>query len=137
MITRRLMSARWFKTVCIEQVRCVGQNIEKRFLPAFDSITEEANKVEEDAWVRFEESAGPDADPASGAEWAFREGLSHYMNLEDLQQGFINFSAAYCYHFFEQQLFYFHKKELLERRKDRIADYTSMTKLEAVSKDMV
>jgi len=61
----------------------------------------------------IEESAGPDADPSSGAESAFREGLAHYMDLEDLQQGFINFSAAYCYHLFEQQLFYFHKKELL------------------------
>ena len=36
------------------------------------------------------------------------------MNLNDLRQGLLNFSAAFYFHLFEQQLFWFHRKELLQ-----------------------
>src|SRR6266545_4136721 len=118
MISRNLMWARWFKDVCVVQVRCVADNLEKRILLTFESINEEAEKVEEEAWKRFEESAGPDSDLGSGAEWAFQEGLAHYMNLDNLRQALHNVSAAFCYHLFEQQLFYFHRKELLKQHEE-------------------
>jgi hypothetical protein len=112
------MWAGWFRNVCIVEIRCLADNVEKRFLPTFDSMTEEAEKIEQEAWKRFEESADSDADPGAGAERAFQDGLAHYMDLEGLQQGFLNFSAAYCYHLFEQQILYFHKKELLKPQEE-------------------
>jgi hypothetical protein len=116
MISRNLMWARWIRGVCIVQIHYVGDNVEKRILPTFESMTDEADKIEEEAWKRFGESAGPEADPSSGAEWAFEQGLDHYMNLSDLRQGMLSFSAAFCHHLFEQQLLYLHRKELLQRQ---------------------
>lgn len=113
MFSRYLWWARWIEEDCIAQIRCLADNIEKRILPTFDSVSEEANQIEEEAWRRFNEAAGPDADPASGAEHAFIASLDHYTNLKSLEQGMLNFAAAYCYHLFEQQLFYFHRNELL------------------------
>jgi len=118
MISRHLMWANWCKEVCIVQIRCFADNLEKRILPTFESVSEEGNRIAEEAWKRFNESAGPDSDMESGAEWASNQGFTHYRNLEDLQQGLLNFSAAFCYHLFEQQLLFFHRKELLKPQEE-------------------
>jgi hypothetical protein len=118
MFSRHLWWTWWIKEECIAQIRCLADNIENRILPAFDSVTEEANQIEEEAWRRFNEAAGPDADPAAGAEHALNQGLDHYTNLANLEQGMLNFAAAYCYHLFEQQFFYFHRKELLTQQEE-------------------
>jgi len=116
------MWAMWFKDVCVVQIQLLLDNFEKRILSSFESISDEAEKVQQEAWERFEKSAGPDSDPSSGAEWALQEGIVHYMNLEDLRQGLLNVSATFCYHLFEQQLFYFHRKELLKQYEENDHD---------------
>lgn len=111
------------------QIRYFADNLEKRILPTFASINREGEKVREEAWKGFKESATPDADPESAAEWAFHEGLSHYINLEDLRQGLLNMSAAFCYHLFEQQLFRFHRKELLKQHEENNHDLFNLTEV--------
>lgn len=113
--SRHLWWATFFREAFIKQLEVFRDSLQNRLLASFDDIEEEANKVTEEAWRRFGESASPDIDPGDLAESARDAGVQHYMNLSNLKQGLINAYASFCYHLFEQQLFYFHRKELLSQ----------------------
>jgi hypothetical protein len=95
----------------------VVETLERRLLPTFDTIEEEARSLSEEAWesAMSEPSLG-DVDPSEIAEAAQSFGIDHYMLLDSLRQGMINLYAAALYHVFEQQVFYFHRKEVLDPR---------------------
>jgi len=118
MFSRHLWWASFFRESFIKQFELFRDSLQKRLLASFEDIEEEANKVTEEAWSRFGTTASPDADPGDLVEPAQEAGLDHYMNLVNLKQGLINAYASFCYHLFEQQLFYFHRKELLTQTEE-------------------
>lgn len=88
--------------------------MERKILPAFDNIKNEAGEVEREAF----ENPGVYIDPeyydsADAAENAFEKGLEYYQWMNDMLQGIINLFSAGLYHLFEQQLLLFHRKVLL------------------------
>lgn len=95
----------------------VVETLERRLLPTFDTIEEEARALSEEVWesAMSEQSLGDD-DPSEIAEAAQSFGIDHYMLLEGIRQGMINLYAAALYHVFEQQVFFFHRKEVLDPR---------------------
>ena len=106
-----------FRTEFVPQLGAVSEALEKRMLPAFDGIDEEAHAVTEKAWNDFMAMpATGDEDPSDFVEPAQQAGVAHYMLLDGVRQGMINLFAAALYHVFEQQVLLFLREELLNRR---------------------
>ena len=89
--------------------------MEKKIIPAFDSIEEEADEIEREAFENPSVYIDPEHyDAADAAEDAFEKGLEYYEWMKGMLQGIINLFAAGLYHLFEQQLLLFHRQELLD-----------------------
>ena len=88
--------------------------LEEKIVPAFDSIENEADEIEREA---FENPGGyidpENYDPADAAENAFERGLEYYQWMKGTLQGVINLFTSGLYHLLEQQLLLFHRQELL------------------------
>jgi hypothetical protein len=97
----------------VPEIEAYVDALARRLLPTFAAISEEADKVESDAYERLSSRASEDADPADLAQQAFDESLEYYMRMDDLKQGIINLFAAGLYHAFVQQLLVFHRYALL------------------------
>src|SRR5437867_4494809 len=113
MISRTLWWASYFRSGFVRQLRVFMDALETRLMTPFKNIEQEANRVAQETWNGFGKSAYPEADPGDLAELAQEAGFQYYSDLKNLEQGLINVYASFCYHLFEQQLFYFHRKELL------------------------
>jgi hypothetical protein len=85
----------------------------KRLLPTFESVGEEADRVEQEAWDR--PSYSEDTDPADLAEQARNEAITFVQMMESIRQGLINMFAASLWHALEQKLLLLHRRELLDR----------------------
>jgi hypothetical protein len=104
----------YFRSEFVPQLRAMVDVLEKRLLPAFAGIEEEAERVSEEAWDAFMSSPGTgDEDPADFADAAEQAGVSHYMLLDGIRQGMVNLFAAALYHAFEQQVMVFLRDEVL------------------------
>jgi hypothetical protein len=113
----------WWPSQLIEQfssqVSATVDSIERRVLPTFEDIDQEAEKVAERAWERFMSLPGTgDEDPGDFAEAAEEAGVSHYMLLHGIRQGILNLFAAALFHLFEQQAVMFLRIELLSLKGD-------------------
>lgn len=102
-IMRLLFWAFHIREVFIPEIETILTCLEKRLLPTFSNIEEEAREIEENTLQRLSSLVGPEADPASIAEQAHDEGISYYIRMKGIEQGILNLFAAACYHFFEQQ----------------------------------
>lgn len=88
--------------------------LNKKVIPGFDDISEEADAVEREAYERLGMSFDPENDdPADSAEAAHDAGISFYIMADGMKQGVTNLFAAGLYHLFEQWFFQFHRRELL------------------------
>jgi hypothetical protein len=115
MALNQLFWSRFFEQEFVPQLRAIADALEKRTLPAFSGIGEEAEKVSEEVWEAFMSApATGDEDPGDLADVAQQAGVSHYMLLDGIRQGMINLFAAALYHAFEQQVIFFLRKEVLE-----------------------
>lgn len=104
-----------FKKEFRPQINALADVLEKRLLPTFDNVEEEAENIAENTWEEFMSMpATGEEDPGSLAEIAEQAGVSHYILLTGVRQGMVNLFAAALYHLFEQQLMLFHRKELLD-----------------------
>jgi hypothetical protein len=109
--------AGYFRSEFDPQLRAILEVLERRLLPAFAGIEQEAEKVSQDAWDAFMEApATGDEDPSEFAEAAEEAGASHYLLLDGIRQGMVNLFAAALYHTFEQQVVLFLRKEILHPR---------------------
>ena len=110
------MDLRWtktFETQFAPQLSAIVDALEKRLLPAFAEIDNEANAVAKEVWESASASATEYDDPADFAEAAEQAGMSHYFLLDGIRQGMLNLFAVALYHMFEQQVARFHRRELL------------------------
>ncbi|MCU1302008.1 MAG: hypothetical protein JWQ87_2292 [Candidatus Sulfotelmatobacter sp.] len=108
-----------FRREFAPQVRAIVETLEKRMLPAFAGIEDEAETVVEKAWDALMSAPGTgDEDPGDFAEAAQDAGISHYMLLNGIRQGMVNLFAAALYHAFEQQIMMFLRREVLHPREE-------------------
>jgi hypothetical protein len=131
MMRNNLFWATKFKEEFVSQMEIFWDSVEKRILPAFDGIQEEAESLQKETWNSFAVSAGPDSSEEAAANSAFEVGFAHYMNLWNLRQGLLNVLAVFCHHLFEQQLYYFHREELLDKSEE---NDSSLFKLKEIEK---
>jgi hypothetical protein len=122
MIGNNLFWANHIRANFLPGIDYYAKCLEKKIIPAFDSIEKEADEIEKEA---FENPSGyfnpENYDPADAAEDAFEKGLEYYEWMNDMLQGILNLFAAGLYHLFEQQLLLIHRKELLTiNEKDNI-----------------
>lgn len=90
------------------------QTLERRILPAFDGIEDEATALQEKTWNELMSLQGdPDMDPSMLADAAFEAGYDHYSGIQAVKQSLINSFAPLLYHTWEQQLLSFHRREVL------------------------
>lgn len=114
MIRNNMYWAYQIKANFIPGIDFFSRCLEGKIVPAFDSIDNEADEVEREAFENPSEYIDPENyDPANAAENAFERGLEYYEWMKGTLQGVINLFAAGLYHLFEQQLLLFHRQELL------------------------
>jgi hypothetical protein len=103
-----------FKQYFVPQLHSLVEVLEHRLLPTFTDIESEANEKAEREWERLGSlPARDDIDMSDLAEKAFQTGLAHYEMMTDLRQGLQNMFATALFHLYEQQVMFFHRRELL------------------------
>jgi hypothetical protein len=129
--------ARVFKREFSPQLSAIVEALEKRTLPAFDGIEKEAESVSEKTWEEFmSRPATGYEDPADLAEVAQEAGISHYLLLAGIRQGMINLFVAALYHTFEQQVMYFHRKQVLNPREENDPKLFNLHEFQTRLKDL-
>lgn len=103
----------YFKQVFCKQVTIFTDSIANRMLPTFDQIESEAEAVAEQEWERLGSVFYEDSDMGDFAEQARDAGIEYYHSLEAVRQSLINITATALHHMFEQQVFLFHRKQVL------------------------
>lgn len=106
--------------------------VETRFLPTFDSLESEAEQASKAEWERMGQVVDPEyADESQLAEQAHEAGVAYYMSLDSVRQTLINLAVTALYHLFEQQLLFFHRREVLspdeedDKKLLNIGEYTT------------
>jgi hypothetical protein len=131
MALSHLFWTRVFKREFSPQLSAIVEALEKRMLPAFGGIEEEAEAVSQEAWEAFMSApATGDEDPADFAEAAEQAGVSHYLLLDGIRQGMLNLFAAALYHAFEQQVMLFHRKQVLHPGEENDPNFFKMNEFQ-------
>ena len=100
-----------------KQVTALVEALEKRVLPAFESIAQEAEEEANRAWEEFMSLPGDgDEEPGDFAEDAAEAGQSYYSLLMGIKQGLLNLFAAALFHLVEQQIVMFLRLELMSHQ---------------------
>jgi hypothetical protein len=99
----------------LPQVRVLRETILQRFMPTFQSMSDEAEQVTEDAWQELGQRAGADVDPGDLAEMARDAGVDRYLMLNSAKQGLLNLFAVAVHHLVEQQQLFLLRREPLPR----------------------
>lgn len=103
-----------FKRVAVPQVNILVEVLEKRILPSFAGVEQEAETRAEEVFNELGSMPASEAvDMGDLAESAQEEGLARYEALTAARQSIINAMAVALYHIVEQQLFVFHRKHVL------------------------
>ena len=104
------------QTEFIPQINYIVDVLKERLLPNIRpvDIEAEAEKISDEKWEQFMSLPGTgDEDPADFSDKAQTAGISHYGLMYGLRQGMLNLFAAALYHCFEQQVMWFHRKNVL------------------------
>lgn len=104
------------QTEFIPQITYIVDVLKERLLPNFkpEDIEAEAEKISDENWEQFMSMPGTgDEDPGDFADMSESAGLSHFGLLYGIRQGILNLFAAALYHCFEQQVMWFHRKNVL------------------------
>lgn len=119
-----------FRREFTPQLRVILEVLERRLLPGFADIEQEAEKVSEEVWEAFmSATATGEEDPGEFAEAAEQAGVSHYLLLDGIRQGMMNLFAAAIYHAFEQQVMLFLRKEVLHPSEENDPSLFSLSEL--------
>ena len=111
--------ADYFREIFINQIEALAECLEKRLLPTFDGIEDEAEEISEKEFERLGLLGGPYLELDEIAEKAQEAGIEYCHTMDATRQGILNMFAAACYHLFEQQLFLFHRRGLLNPDEER------------------
>lgn len=108
-----------FRLIFTKQISHFCAAVESRFLPTFNSLEAEAKQAEDAEWERLGQFVDPEyADEETLAEQALNAGIDYYSSMDAVRQTLINLSVASLYHLFEQQLLFFHRRQVLHPREE-------------------
>ena len=86
----------------------------ERVLTAFDNIEAEADAAADEAWEGYmQQPSDGSEDPGDYAEIAIEAGIERYTRLSNVRQALLNMSAVSLWHLVEQQILFFHKRQVL------------------------
>lgn len=105
----------------VPQINALVDVLKERLLPTIDDnvIEAEANEITDREFERSISMPGTgDEDAADLAEMAEKAGISHFSLMHGIRQGMLNLFAASLYHTFEQQVMYFHRKNVLRKEEE-------------------
>lgn len=103
-----------FESRFVRSVLSLERAVVGRVLPAFDGIDREAESLAKEEYDRLGGQPATDQwDMADAAEWAQDAGLAHYEELSDTRQALVNLCTAALFHLVEQQLVFFHRRQVL------------------------
>lgn len=129
MIQNSLLWSQYIRTAFISKIDLFAHCLTDKVIPAFDNLEEESENIAEREFKNRIESFGSETDLDDIAEEAQDKAIDYYVMMKSMIQGTINMFTAGLYHIFEQQLFFFHRKELLSRNEE---DNTNLLKIHAV-----
>ena len=105
------------QTEFVPQLNSIVNALEKRLLPNLEKkkIEAESDRIVEEDWERFMSMpATGNEDPSYFADRAENAGIAHYTLMCGIRQGMLNLFSAAPYHAFEQQVMFFHRKNVLD-----------------------
>ena len=108
---------RILQTEFVPQLNAIVNALEKRLLPNLEKekIAAESDRMAEEVWERFMSMpATGNEDPDYFADRAENAGISHYALMYGIRQGMLNLFSAALFHAFEQQVMFFHRKNVLD-----------------------
>lgn len=115
----RLNSQFWsdyFNNVFSKQISDFYSLFSGRVLLSFSNIETEAETAAEQEWQRLmNQPADEYADMGTLAEQAEQIGISIFSTLEAMRQSMVNLAATALYHIFEQQILFFHRRQVLHQ----------------------
>jgi hypothetical protein len=119
MIRNNLFWSHYINTVFLPEIEAFARCLAERLLPAFSNLSEEAERIANEEYDRLGSlpSMGDD-DMADVAEKAEEKATSFLFTMSKISQGIINLFTSGLYHLFEQQLLFFHRKELLSLKNE-------------------
>ncbi len=109
----------YFREIFVNQIEALAECLEKRLLPTFDRIEDEAKEISEKEFERLGLLGSPYLELDEIAEEAQEAAIEYYHTMDAARQGILNMFAASCYHLFEQQLFMFYRRGLLNPDEER------------------
>lgn len=96
------------------QINFYCEAFEQRIFPAFDSIDLESEEIAEKKYRELGKMPYDGmTDMSDIAEYAFEASIEHFESLRGVRQSVISISLAGLYHLFEQQLYFFFRKQVL------------------------
>ena len=104
------------QTEFVPQLNAIVNALEKRLLPNLEEkkIEAESDRIVEEDWERFMSMpATGNEDPSYFADRAENAGIAHYTLMYGIRQGMLNWFVAALYHAFDQQVMFFHRKNVL------------------------
>lgn len=110
----------YFKNVFIPQIDIYQRCLIGKIIPSFQSIEQEAEKIEKDEFERLGNAPAFDCngDMSNIAEKAQDKGIEYYVLMNDMKNDLIGLFCVALYHLFEQHIFMFYKKEILSPSKE-------------------
>ncbi len=102
--------AEYFIRRNVKEIDSYGAVFRDRIVKAFDTLTEEADKLRDEEFKRLGEMLGPDGDPSWAAERATNKATEFYISTNNIRLGVMNLMVAGLYHLFEQQAEYIMKE---------------------------
>ena len=103
----------------VRSIRAFERAAIDRVLPAFSGLEAEAEAITNAEYERLGRLPANDArDMADAAEQAQDAGLAHYEEATDTRQALLNLFAAALFHLVEQQLLFFHRRQVLRPREE-------------------
>lgn len=105
----------WFTNVFVPEIRALEVAVFSKMLPSFDNIAEEAEKLTEKEYERLgnRSADADDTDMGDIAEKAQDKGIEYYSLMSKMKREILAIFYVMLYRLFEQQLFYFYRKEIL------------------------
>lgn len=120
MIRNNLFWVHHIHSVFIPQIDAFNKCVNDKVLPAFANIDREAEELEQELYERLLNMPANDnnADINDIAESAQSRAIDYYCTMEGMKKGIICLFTSGLYHLFEQQLFFFYRKEILSPQEE-------------------
>lgn len=118
MIQNPLLWSHHMRNVFIYEIDLFANCLVDKVIPAFENLEEESKNVADREYKVIASSFNSNKGLDEVAEEANDEAINYYVMMKNMLQGITNMFAAGLYHLFEQQIFLFHRKELLSRSEE-------------------